>query len=116
MRISDWSSDVCSSDLRKMRRDGKNSRLAEKFLSPLGMRRAGIAEGAAVGAVQDDADPPFADRFSQSCRGGHGGRAGAGRAAWRQWRGQDQYIGSDLATRTRARAAPSRAVRPGGLG
>src|SRR3546814_16697547 len=83
-----------------MRQDGKNSRLTEKFLSRLKRRRAGIAEGGAVGAVQDDADPPFADRFSQSCRCGHGGRAGTRRAAWRQWRGQDQDIGGDLASRT----------------
>src|SRR3546814_9986395 len=49
---------------------------------------------------RDDADPPFADRFSQSCRRGSGRGAGSGRVAWRQWRGQDQHIGGRSAEHT----------------
>src|SRR3546814_12068483 len=42
MRISDWSSDVCSSDLQILRPEGRGQQFAE----PIAFHRAAIARGA----------------------------------------------------------------------
>src|SRR3546814_15728817 len=42
MRISDWSSDVCSSDLQILRPEGSGQQFAE----PIAFHRAAIARGA----------------------------------------------------------------------
>src|SRR3546814_11713917 len=64
MRISDWSSDVCSSDLLLPRRDDPSHQLLrEKFGEPRTRRIDEMVGGAAVG------EPVFADSLRKKRRG-----------------------------------------------
>src|SRR3546814_17820689 len=91
MRISDWSSDVCSSDLLGLGRRRAPARVADARLPPLGRESAAAAPAAdARNAAVDDAHPAR--------------RRGRGR-------GTDQPRGLDRACRRAARRGPA----PGAL-
>src|SRR3546814_10888449 len=97
MRISDWSSDVCSSDLAVLAKAGGNGAPARTGSTRCRARRAGEADrkpGAATHAAQERPDnvartlwsgdgawpPPHDDRGSSACTGNPAGshdRAGA---------------------------------------
>src|SRR3546814_4117282 len=49
MRISDWSSDVCSSDLTAARRPGLQQRFLHQVVRDVAIARQGPAEGAEMG-------------------------------------------------------------------
>src|SRR3546814_6622018 len=73
MRISDWSSDVCSSDLRLFPRPPPSEPHAHRF--------GALCQGNSDAAHADDADPGARHRPGQHLRAGC---PPIGRASWRE--------------------------------
>src|SRR3546814_9952994 len=72
MRISDWSSDVCSSDLRGVRGLLQMREVGELAFDPVaapgfGVGVAGLAFGGTVGAVLDDVGDGVAELHADHC-------------------------------------------------
>src|SRR3546814_1631926 len=92
MRISDWSSDVCSSDLRRARQ------LLQVGGDIEALGRAAMDAADAAGGEDADAGEVGADHG-----GGDGGRA---RPAGRQHRSEERRLGKECVSTCRSRWSP----------